>query len=341
MSTHRHLLLNLFRLKPLQDWNPPSAGLLFLFFMAGEGEALGATSAPPAVQTLTRGDVLVLRAGFDGKVRAAHESELAFCAFSVSVEHLYPLFLAEHFSLIQTLMDSFKTARYYPATHAATVGWQQLIRKLPAEFNLEHRSQLLHVAGAILAEEFRKLQPPLSRYERADPRVTRVFEQMSVEQILNLSGEELAGRFGCSQRHLNRLFKAHFGLSLGALRMEMRLLKVVSLLRNPDAKIITLAQQCGFNHRGLFNACFKRRFGVSPGQWRKNTGPNELPAPALAATNLGGQLRENGLYSGLPPVASPRSDAENQKSAVPSERSPGQAVGRQPLVASGESVSRA
>jgi len=334
-------MLHLFRLKPRQDWNSPSEGLFFIFLMAGAGEFLDDSSAPPAVQLLARGDVLVLRAGVGGKVRAAGESELAFCAFSVSVEHLFPLFVAEQLSLVQTLMDSFKTARYYPATQSATVGWHQLIRELPAEFNLEHRSQLLHVAGAILAEEFQKLQPSLSRYERADARVTRVFEQMSVEQILSLSREELAGRFGCSQRHLNRIFKEHFGLSLGALRMEMRLLKVVSLLRNPDAKIITLAQQCGFNHRGLFNACFKRRFGVSPGQWRKNGGRNQLPAPALAATNLGGQFRGKVLFSGSHPAVSPRSDAENQKSEVISERPPAKAVGSRPLVASGESVSRA
>jgi hypothetical protein len=43
----------------------------------------------------------------------------------------------------------------------------------------------------------------------------------------------------------------------------------VSLLRNPDAKVINVAQECGFNHLGLFNTCFKRRFGCSPGQWRK------------------------------------------------------------------------
>jgi hypothetical protein len=51
--------------------------------------------------------------------------------------------------------------------------------------------------------------------------------------------------------------------------MEMRLLKAVSLLVDPDAKIIHVAEKCGFNHLGLFNTCFKRRFGASPSQWRK------------------------------------------------------------------------
>jgi AraC-like DNA-binding protein len=50
--------------------------------------------------------------------------------------------------------------------------------------------------------------------------------------------------------------------------MEIRVLKAASLLRNPDEKVINVAEQCGFNHLGLFNTCFKLRFGVSPGQWR-------------------------------------------------------------------------
>ena len=43
----------------------------------------------------------------------------------------------------------------------------------------------------------------------------------------------------------------------------------MTLLRDPDAKIIRVAEDCGFNQVGLFNICFKRRFGTSPGQWRK------------------------------------------------------------------------
>ena len=61
------------------------------------------------------------------------------------------------------------------------------------------------------------------------------------------------------------------------MRMEMRLLKAVSLLRDPSAKVINVAEACGFNHLGLFNTCFKKRFGTSPGQWRKRTAKEDQP----------------------------------------------------------------
>jgi transcriptional regulator GlxA family with amidase domain len=101
--------------------------------------------------------------------------------------------------------------------------------------------------------------------------MVQVFEKLSASELINLSVGELADRFSCSRRHLNRLFHQHFGVSVAALRMEMRMLKAISLLRDADVKIINVAEQCGFNHLGLFNTCFKRRFGTSPGQWRKST----------------------------------------------------------------------
>jgi len=268
---------------------------MFLFAKAGAGEYADDPSSRAAVQPLGCGDVLVLKGGSSGQVRAADQAEFAFWAFSLCVEHLVPIFLADEFSLAQPLIDSLKDARFYPAAQPATIGWHQLIRDVQSNFDLEHRSQLLRAAGAILAGEFRKLRPQLSRYERSHERVNHQFERMSVEEILDLSVEELAARFGCSQRHLNRLFNDHFGLSVGALRMEMRLSKALSLLRNPNSKIIEVAEQCGFHHMGLFNDCFKRRFGVSPGQWRKRVDGDSVGAEAVDAAAPSCRLREFGL----------------------------------------------
>ena len=97
---------------------------------------------------------------------------------------------------------------------------------------------------------------------------------------------ELAGKFHCSSRHLNRLFHKHFGFSVAALRMEMRLIKAITLLRNRDAKVIHVAEECGFNHLGLFNSCFKHRFGTSPGRWRDANVPAHAQPPGLIRGRL-------------------------------------------------------
>jgi hypothetical protein len=71
----------------------------------------------------------------------------------------------------------------------------------------------------------------------------------------------------------------------------------VSLLRDANAKVINVAEECGFNHLGLFNTCFKRRFGTSPGQWRKST----LRSENVAAGKLEDKSTCPLHYAGLCP----------------------------------------
>jgi hypothetical protein len=82
--------------------------------------------------------------------------------------------------------------------------------------------------------------------------------------------------------------------------MELRLLKALSLLRDPDTKIINVAEQCGFNHLGLFNACFKKRFGNTPGHWRKWASHGEEPASVLDVGHPTCPMHANGLCPWTP-----------------------------------------
>lgn len=316
MPIYDHLTLHLFRLKPAEAWGNLGEGLHFVLLHTGAGEHFNGSCTQPAILPLAPGDILVFSAGTGGTLRATARVELVFWAFHVCLEHLFPLFTANEIPVVQHLLDAFKTAHVYRAAAPATASWNRLIRNAPPEFSLEHRSQLLRMVAAVLSEEFRRIRPSDMHGPRPDERIVHLFEQLSIGDILSLSVDELAGRFSCSRRHLNRIFHQHFGLSVGALRMEMRLLKAVSLLRNPDSKIITLAEQCGFNHLGLFNACFKRRFGVSPGQWRKHLGEMNGPTPILPAGDSRCRMRANGLCPWLDAAARQKTVFGNQNTEV-------------------------
>ena len=122
-------------------------------------------------------------------------------------------------------------------------------------------------------------------------------ENLSTDELLGCSVEDLAARLACSRRQLNRLFQNCFGLSVSAMKMEMRMLRAVSLLRNPDAKVLLIAGQCGFNHLGLFHICFRKRFGLSPSQWRtrdlakasQNSKPRAIDPTCLLVAKAFGQ----------------------------------------------------
>ena len=269
MFAQDYLSLRLVRLKPADEWLAAGPGLFFVFAKGGSGKYTGGT----AKHRLSAGDVLVWNGEAGGKLGVPEGGEMVFWCFSLAFEHLFPLFSSEEISLLQNVLDGLKSAKLYHANSQLARECNRLLAEVPPQFNLDHRTQLLRIVGAVLTVEFAVARPQRVGFIRVEEHMLQVFERLTSQELLTLSVGDLAKKFSCSRRHLNRLFHQYFGFSVAALRMEMRLLKAVSLLRDLNIKVINVAEQCGFNHLGLFNTCFKRRFGQTPGEWRKTASP--------------------------------------------------------------------
>ena len=284
MNPQDHLTLRLESLKASEELALKGDALNFVFAKGGGGKF----TSTKAAQRLAPADILIFNAASGGKLAVADgKGEFRFGIFSVSIESLLPLFASHEISLLHHLAESLRDSKIQPGSSPLAVECQQLIKMVPAQLSLDHRGQLIRIAASLLAAEFQTIQAQRGNSPGADNHVAQVFEKLTAAELISLSVGELAVRFNCSRRHLNRLFHQHFGASVATLRMEMRLLKAVSLLRDPSAKIINVAEDCGFNHLGLFNTCFKRRFGTSPGQWRKGLLPPTNSSPAGAVKKSG------------------------------------------------------
>ena len=268
MNKQDHLVLRLARLKFPEEIEQKGDALVFLFSKGGVGKF----SSNRGTHRVLTGDILVFNEAEGSKLAVFDDKgEFLFWTFSVCFENLLPLFNGGEISLLHHVVEGFKGAKTYSARNPVSVECQRLLKEVPPQFDLNHRGQLIRIAATILSEEFKNALSRRKGSVGPEDHMVQVFEKLSASELINLSVGELADKFNCSRRHLNRLFHQHFGVSVAALRMEMRLLKAISLLRDANAKVIHVAEQCGFNHLGLFNTCFKRRFGSSPGQWRKST----------------------------------------------------------------------
>jgi AraC-like DNA-binding protein len=266
MFNFDYIALRLARVKPEETWDRKGSGLAFLFCKSGVGEYTAGGNRC----RFGLGEVLVMDLAKGGSLCSQNGRDFAFWHFCVSLEHMFPLLAANEICLVPTVIEQFKTGKIYAASSALARECHKLLDDMPSQFNLGHRSQLLRIVAAVLSEEFKNTE--VKRVgTRPDQRMMHVFEQLPVDDLLRLSVPELAAKFNCSRRHLNRIFHQCFGVSAATVKMEMRLAKAASLLRDPDAKVIRVAEECGFNHLGLFNICFKKRFGASPGQWRNMT----------------------------------------------------------------------
>jgi AraC-like DNA-binding protein len=289
-----HLKLRLVRLQPAELWVNPTRNedeFSFVFIKGGIAKYV----FPNATQRLVTGNILVFTKHSVGKLYADDKNECAFATFSLLFEQLFPLFASNEIGLLHNVMSNFKAGRIFMPGSSVAVECQPILEIAYTQSRLQQRSQLLRIVAAILNDEFKSVHTQRSGLGWAEDHMIQVFEKLSSAELLKLSVDELAAKFSCSRRHLNRLFHQHFGLSITALRMEIRLLKAVSLLRNPREKVINVAEQCGFNHLGLFNTCFKRRYGTSPGQWRKAALGPESPSARKSENKPTCPLHANGL----------------------------------------------
>ena len=289
-----HLKLRLVRLQSSEPWANQSRNedeYTFVFIKGGIAKYV----FPNAVQRLVPGNILVFSKHSVGKLYAEEKGECIFTTFSLLFEHLFPLFASNEIGLLHNVMANFKAGRIFLSGSNVAAECQPILEIAYTQPRLQQRSQLLRIVAAILTDEFKSVHTQRSGMGWAEDHMIQVFEKLSSSELLTLSVDELASKFNCSRRHLNRLFHQHFGLSITALRMEIRLLKAVSLLRNPREKVINVAEQCGFNHLGLFNTCFKRRYGASPGQWRKLALGPENPAARKNENKQSCPLHANGL----------------------------------------------
>jgi AraC-like DNA-binding protein len=289
MLSQEYLNARLVRIKSPEEWTLEPGRLTFVFPKGGSGKFVCDTTS----DRLAAGDVLVANSTSAGKISSSPGGALAFWVFSVSFENLLPLFASNEISLLERVTTAFKGGKLIPASSPLATECHRLLLDIPSEADLSHRGQLLRIVAAVLSAELKQAQRLRSGYVSVEEHMVQVFESLTAVELLNLSVEDLAAKFGCSRRHLNRLFHQYFGFAVATLRMEMRLLKAVSLLRNPDAKIINVAEECGFNHLGLFNTCFKRRFGASPGQWRKTN--KQAVQPGAVEASLIKRLQADGL----------------------------------------------
>lgn len=86
----------------------------------------------------------------------------------------------------------------------------------------------------------------------------------------DFSIENLCRNLGVSHSHLCRVFKESEGVSVVNYIKEQKLLKAKGLLSATDLTLYEIAENCGFNEYEYFLKSFKKHFGISPTEYRKN-----------------------------------------------------------------------
>ncbi|MDO4336905.1 MAG: AraC family transcriptional regulator [Eubacteriales bacterium] len=96
-----------------------------------------------------------------------------------------------------------------------------------------------------------------------------VLSRIEKDYNKKLTVNSIADECGYSPSHFMRWFKEATGTGFAGYLIEYRLNQAARALRSSNVSILEIAQQTGFDNLSNFNRLFKRRFEMTPSQFRR------------------------------------------------------------------------
>jgi len=258
-----HLFINECEVLPGAEWKDSSPGWKIVLVSKGFFYWI----ARADVRELQTGDVLIVGPSVNGVLRACQISATTLHFFYFRPEHLVGLMsLSERLSL-EAFAQTAQT-RIIPASDAIAKEFADLASTSKRR-SFFYRCRVLHLVAMIFGNALPAVPQPKTNVATTLLRFEEIISRIPDADLINYSSEKLAEMCGCSLRHFRRMFRKQFKTSIRAKQTELRLEKARQLLAETDEKVLSIAHDSGYRHVGFFNAMFKKKFGVTPTDWRR------------------------------------------------------------------------
>ena len=103
-------------------------------------------------------------------------------------------------------------------------------------------------------------------------RINKVLEYVNNNMDEKLDLKKLAEISNFSEYHFHRIMRAYLNESLGSYLIRLRLDTAARLLRYSDESIQDITYKTGYEIPSSLNKAFKKRFNVSPKEFRDSQG---------------------------------------------------------------------
>ena len=114
-----------------------------------------------------------------------------------------------------------------------------------------------------------RLSPETSQKETLNAVVLALQGYLDHYFTQDISLAQLARGYHYNEKYLGRLFRKQLGVSFSDYRNEKRLAYGKNLLVQSEATVLDVAARAGFRNIAYFNRLFKRRYGMTPTEFRR------------------------------------------------------------------------
>ena len=281
-----HLVVKHVSLPPAGEWKPEMPGWVFAQMAAGQAYAMHAQKN----QQLETGCVVAFPWLNRGYIRASQLDWASMHFFHVEPERLGGLVtLGEQQLLRNVATSNHSPPRVFPADHPVSEKFRDS-SKNPSICSLSARLRMLEIFTDALGENLKsasegKNQASIS-ITHARARMIELLKEIPAAALLDLTLEQLVKQVQCTPRHASRIFSEIVGTSFRKKQSELRLLRAQELLATTQCKILEVAMESGFQSVSLFNMMFKRRFRLTPGEWRERVNTGSVAKRRLNRSSL-------------------------------------------------------
>lgn len=143
-------------------------------------------------------------------------------------------------------------------------------RTNPAGYQLFIKSQLF-MLFFILTGKCATNERPKKDYKSLE-KMKLILKYVENHYMDKITIEEIANEAGLSQSHFMKYFKNTMGTSFIDYLNEYRLTMASRLLMSSDSSVLAIASEVGYENLSYFNRTFKKRFAMTPREYRKNSG---------------------------------------------------------------------
>ena len=118
---------------------------------------------------------------------------------------------------------------------------------------------------------FSQVEPTLAEEgrEKSLDKMKRILRRIEVDYGKPLSIKEMAEFSGFSESHFMKFFKNHMGVPFVSYLNDYRLTLAARALAEGQEDVLTVAMDVGFSNVSYFNRLFKKKFQMTPLEYRK------------------------------------------------------------------------
>ncbi len=221
--------------------------------------------------TITRGDCSIIRPSDRHKLELIHTTDRNYqhinLGFSQEVaEKLFSLYIPYKSLINSTIPLSFTLPNEELTSLMNKLLYIQTLKKTPYETNT------LLIINTLAIRYFEQTLNLPSSY----PDWLKDFlNYINNPTNLDRSVEALAELTPYSYSHLSRIFKSYVHVSLSEYIMEIKMTYAKRLLRTTDLTTLQISSMLFYDSLSTFNHNFKKKFGITPTEYRKNRPPKK------------------------------------------------------------------